>query len=647
MNKVQVRIGIIFIVLMMIMSVGIYAQNQEVVNNGENYLEEDHQEVTDDVIIDEEEKNELIENLENYFQTWMGDENIPGLAYAIVYQGDVVTGGLGYANVERQIPIEPAETLFPLEDIAKSFTTAAVLQLAELEAVNLNDDISKYLDQSFFKNRYARPLSITNLLTHTSGFADNVSGYAINSDEISELEEYLRKNVPPQVAPPGKVSTYGDYAHGLAGLIIEQVTELSFSQYMQDYLLTPMDMHSSRFSLAEIDTSDMAQGYTEARGELVANLIPYPQNLPANGLVSTVEDMANFIKMNLSGGFVNGNQILNDQSLGLMHNVQYRQHPLLPGWTLGFYGREYQEQRVVIHGGDSEAGYSSILLILPDSEFGVIVSMNRYLPKFGTCLTNYILEQITPETKVESLIPVDGGQLRSQWLVGDYALDYPSWGRLAGLRKLLTQIYVKVDENGIYHIDFPREMDLPNQWVEVEPLLLRSVDSHDYLIFADDSYGNITHLYAGGLYNFTKIPWYKSAEISVIALCIFVIFFVSMCLIWLVRKIRSRALRAMHVDRFHQNMGTLISVINLVFLVGIWYYISNYAQQLIYGISPVLFALLILPFASIVLTAILILGGSSINKRRWSFSLKFYHLIVSIVLVVFLIYIWIWGLISI
>jgi len=290
--------------------------------------------------------------------------------------------------------------------------------------------------------------------------------------------------------------------------------------------------------------------------------------------------------------------------------------------------------------------YSSIMFLLPDADFGMVVSINRYLPEFGTKLINDFLQWRYPAASTAPITPAGDAVKRAQWFVGNYTLDYPSWNSLACLRRLFTQIHVTVDETGVFNIDFPPELDLPTAWVEVEPLLLRAVDQEKYIAFIDDARGNITHLYAGGVYNFAKLPWHKTTEVTLIACVVFTAVFGLELLIWLVRKIRSRRLRIRPLDRFHQNMAALISLINLLFIGGLLYYLYSYSQELLFGISPVLFSLLILPLISVALTLILLVVGSSINKRRWSFLQRIYHFGLGTVFVLFLVYLWTWNLIG-
>ena len=86
--------------------------------------------------------------------------------------------------MDNEIPIDPSATLFPMEDIAKSFTAAAVLQLSERGAVDLDADVNLYLNDFMLRSVF-RPLTLRNILTHTSGFAESsIGAYALEAEDI-------------------------------------------------------------------------------------------------------------------------------------------------------------------------------------------------------------------------------------------------------------------------------------------------------------------------------------------------------------------------------------------------------------------------------------------------------------------------------
>ena len=64
-------------------------------------------------LIPQQELDNLSQYFDQYLREQMENYNIPGLAFAYVYQGEVVTGGYGFADMDNEIPIDPSATLFP------------------------------------------------------------------------------------------------------------------------------------------------------------------------------------------------------------------------------------------------------------------------------------------------------------------------------------------------------------------------------------------------------------------------------------------------------------------------------------------------------------------------------------------------------
>jgi CubicO group peptidase (beta-lactamase class C family) len=92
----------------------------------------------------------------------------PGLALAIVEDGETVTGGYGEALIGSGRAVTP-DTPFAIGSISKSITAMAVMQLVESEAVDLDTPVSNYVD--VFQERASGAITIRQLLSHTSGFS--------------------------------------------------------------------------------------------------------------------------------------------------------------------------------------------------------------------------------------------------------------------------------------------------------------------------------------------------------------------------------------------------------------------------------------------------------------------------------------------
>jgi CubicO group peptidase (beta-lactamase class C family) len=97
------------------------------------------------------------------------DPEGPGCAVGVARQGQPTTfTAYGLADLEHAVPIS-AETVMEAGSIAKQFTAASILMLAEEGKLALTDDIRKYLPEM---PDYGTPITINHLLSHTNGLRD-------------------------------------------------------------------------------------------------------------------------------------------------------------------------------------------------------------------------------------------------------------------------------------------------------------------------------------------------------------------------------------------------------------------------------------------------------------------------------------------
>ncbi|MFQ5892280.1 MAG: serine hydrolase domain-containing protein [Candidatus Methanofastidiosia archaeon] len=120
----------------------------------------------------------------------MKELHIPGAVFILVKDGEIFFAkGYGFANLEKKTPVIPDKTLFRVGSVSKLFTTTAIMQLYEKEMLNLDDDVNKYLRNFQLEDNYPQSVTIANLLTHTGGFDERLTGMAARSpSEVLRLE---------------------------------------------------------------------------------------------------------------------------------------------------------------------------------------------------------------------------------------------------------------------------------------------------------------------------------------------------------------------------------------------------------------------------------------------------------------------------
>ncbi|HEX6405874.1 MAG TPA: serine hydrolase domain-containing protein, partial [Gemmatimonadales bacterium] len=195
--------------------------------------------------------------------------DVPGAVVTVVKDGEVLfKKGYGYADLKRKKPVDPDLTLFRPGSVSKLFTWTAVMQLVEQGKLDLEGDIKQYLDIPV-PDAYGKPVTLHQLMTHTSGFEELVRGLMTSDPaRLMPIETYLRETQPSRIFPPGEVPSYCNYCVTLEGYVIQRVSGEKFDDYLDKHIFQPLGMNNSTFRqpLPEQFKEQMASGYTVASG---------------------------------------------------------------------------------------------------------------------------------------------------------------------------------------------------------------------------------------------------------------------------------------------------------------------------------------------------------------------------------------------
>jgi len=257
-----------------------------------------------------------------FFPQAMEDLNVPGAVFVLVHDGEIVCSvGYGHANVELQTPADPEHSLFRVASVAKLMTATGVLTLMDQGKVDVGDNANWHLGRIELPQYKDSPITIADLLTHTEGFEQNsVGGKTLDPKQLLTLEEFLLSRRPQVYRAPGEMVTYGNHASAVLGLLIEDVSEESYADYIGKQLFEPISMSSSTFAQPlPLDLQERrVQEYRFENGAYRPIDPSYSHMVPAGGMHATAHDLALYLAMIQNGGFVNGEQILSSEALGLI-----------------------------------------------------------------------------------------------------------------------------------------------------------------------------------------------------------------------------------------------------------------------------------------------------------------------------------------
>ncbi|MEO2214757.1 serine hydrolase [Paenibacillus amylolyticus] len=322
--------------------------------------------------------------LDSFFDSPEAKPHYVGASVVVVKDGKVLAEkGYGFSDVESKTAIDPKNTAFRVASVSKTFTSAAVMQLVEQGKVDLQADFQTYVKGLEFDNPFDKPVTVENLLTHTTGFEirdPQQEDIHTDFDKYIAMEDYAQQHMPPVVREPGSAYMYDNFSFLLLGMIVENVSGEPFESYMQQHIFKPLGMDNSSFMLDKKFQKQLATGYDAAHNPLDLYTIS-PTPLPQGGMLSTAEDIGKFMIAFLNDGVKDNERILKESTVKSMEQYRSSIHPLLPDTTYGFEAAFQipgagSSPKVITKAGDL-TGFSSYLFLIPEQNTGVFLTYNQ------------------------------------------------------------------------------------------------------------------------------------------------------------------------------------------------------------------------------------------------------------------------------
>ncbi|MGL5194254.1 MAG: serine hydrolase domain-containing protein, partial [Chroococcales cyanobacterium] len=525
---------------------------------------------------------ELEAFLDELFAEEMEELHIPGAAISIVQDGSILlTKGYGYADLNNQTPVNPDTTLFRVGSVSKTLTGTAAMQLVDRGLLELDEDINQYLTDFQIPATYQQPITLRTLLTHTSGFSQQYIGIAGRTaeDKLS-LAEYVKRDMPPRVRPPGQHYSYSTYDSDLVGYVIEEITGIPFEEYMAENLLQPLQMQESSFlqPLPPALDSNLAVGYEYEDGTYETLPFLYLNTVAAGAMSSTATDIAHFMLAQLQGGEYDNQRILSEESTRAMQQQQFTDHPKLPGIGYTFHERFINQQRILAHSAIF-LGYTSLVSLIPEQNLGIFITYNLFEPALHERLIRDFLDQYYPVTEEpQAPEPTSDFEQRVDRFLGTYRhIEYAAHTPTK-LSSVLNHVSVRNDDNQGLIVNFPDgffaetpDQDKVNELIEVEPLLFYRVNRDDYVAFAGDEGGKVDFMYHPldlGPAGFERLPWYETTYFHIPALLFFIGVFLSGFWMWPVRYWKNSQDKPQFLrDRFTRRAWLIAGLVCTLYLL--------------------------------------------------------------------------------
>ena len=266
---------------------------------------------------------------------------VPGVvAMAADQNGVIYEGAFGKRSLPDGAPMT-LDTVFWIASMTKAITAVAAMQLVEQGKLALDrpaGEVIAQLGKTQVIDRFdaagnpvlrapKRPVTLRNLLTHTSGFSEDawhadMKRYIDKTGHPTGATGKLAALNAPLIFDPGERWEYG-MSMDWVGQLIEKASGKTIDVYFRDHIFAPLGMRDSGYVIDDEQKSRLATVHVrKADGALE----PFERTLPAKreyypgggSLYSTGGDYLTFLRMLLGGGSLNGKTFLRPETLIMM-----------------------------------------------------------------------------------------------------------------------------------------------------------------------------------------------------------------------------------------------------------------------------------------------------------------------------------------
>lgn len=324
--------------------------------------------------------------LEETVRRVMESTGVPGMAVGVVFADEVVfLKGFGVREAGQPETVD-ADTVFQLASLSKPIASTVVAALVGKEVVSWDDRIADlYPDFRLFDPLATQEVTIRDLFSHRSGLpeyaGDLLEDVGYDRDQVIHRLRYL----------PPATSFRSSYAYTNLGLTAAaegaaRAAGMSWEELAQEKLYGPLGMTSTSSRYADfVGRDNRAPGHVPVDGQWVPKYARQPDvQSPAGGVSSSVRDLAQWLRLQLGGGTVDGEPVVDAAALAETHRPQAISHrPVDPSVDqAGFYGLGWNVGYG--DGGGVRLGHSGAFLLgtgtavglLPRQQVGIVVLTN-------------------------------------------------------------------------------------------------------------------------------------------------------------------------------------------------------------------------------------------------------------------------------
>lgn len=352
----------------------------------------------------------------------VASKSVGAAALVLLQDGEIVAEhGFGLASAETRQPVDPEETLFQVASVSKAVTAWGVMNLVEEGKLGLDDPVAPHLKRWQLRGDepFRSKVTVRHLLSHTAGLDDGFGYGGFGPGEsVQTLEESLSLTKDSTVGEPrgvrvawepGIAMAYSGAGYAILQLLVEEVTQRPFAEYMKEAVLQPLGMTQSSFDLDAIVQEGRKANLASAFDrDLQAQPHRRYAAPAAVALHATASDLARFAQ-----AFTRPNRVLEGETMRQMFSPQQGTSGT---WGLGhtLFAENGAGGHVVGHSGGTYPAWGAMLRVNPATGNAMVLVVSGGSGALNRLPHDWIYWEtgaVTAEARRQALYDQAGGGL--------------------------------------------------------------------------------------------------------------------------------------------------------------------------------------------------------------------------------------------
>ncbi len=356
--------------------------------------------------------NEIIFNEVN-------DNKTPSVSYLVFSKDNIIHSiSNGWSDIQNR-KTTGEKTTYNAFSVTKTFTSLAVMQLAERNQVDIDQPVKKYLPDF----PYSSEITLRQLLAHTAGIPNPIplSWIHLTGEHAGFNRDLFFKSVfeknPYTKSKPNEKFSYSNLGYVLLGQLIEKITGLTYEEYVRQNIFQPLKLEKDELDFVINDSAAHAKGYhkknsfsyyilgmfidkkkylVKTEGDWKSFEDNYVNGASYGGLIGRPSALAKFAQDLLKANSV----LISDEYKKKIFTENYTENKKPTGMSLGWYCGQLNGNRYFHHAGGG-GGFYCELRIYPDLGIGSVIMFNRTGmsdARFLDKIDKFIIEDIKSES---------------------------------------------------------------------------------------------------------------------------------------------------------------------------------------------------------------------------------------------------------